>query len=287
MSERLVPAAGALLCIETFGEAADPALLLIAGGAQSMVWWEDDFCRRLAAGGRFVVRYDHRDTGRSATSPAGHPSYTGEDLATDPLRLMDSLDVAAAHLVGLSMGGGIAQWLAVTSPERVRTLTLMSTSPAVAEPGPPLPGPEPRLAATFTDPEPEPDWADRDAVLAYRVEIERPYAGSLGFDEARTRVLAKREIDRTVDMAASLTNHFLVDDDWPPGAALADIAAPTLVIHGTSDPLFPLPHGQSLARRIPGARLLELDGVGHQQPPPERWDVVIDALLEHTRPARA
>ena len=287
MTERVLTAGGARLCLETFGNASDPALVLIAGGAQSMVWWEDEFCARLAAGGRFVVRYDHRDTGRSSTSPAGHPSYTGDDLATDPLRLMDSLDLPAAHLVGLSMGGGIAQWLALTSPERVRTLTLMSTSPAVSEKGPPLPGPEPQLAATFTDPDPEPDWADRDAVLAYRVEIERPYAGTLGFDELRTRALAEREVDRTTDMAASLTNHFLLDDDWPAGAQLEDITAPTLVIHGTSDPLFPLPHGQALARRIAGARLIELDGVGHQQPPPERWDVVIDALLEHTRPARA
>nr|WP_269205332.1 alpha/beta fold hydrolase [Motilibacter aurantiacus] len=257
--------------------------MLIAGGAQSMVWWDVEFCHRLADGGRLVVRYDHRDTGRSDASPAGSPRYTGEDLATDPLRVLDGLGLRSAHLVGLSMGGGIAQHLAVTTPGRARTLTLLSTTPAAAYDGPPLPGAEPQVAATFTSPAPEPDWGDRDAVLEYRVDAERPYAGSLGFDEARTRRLAALEVDRTTDMAASMGNHFLLDDGWPAGARVQDIRTPTLVMHGTTDPLFPLAHGQALARLIPGARLVELDGVGHEQPPPERWDVVVPALLEHTR----
>ena len=94
--------------------------------------------------------------------------------------------------------------------------------------------------------------------------------------------LAALEVNRTTDLFASLTNHFLLDDAWPAGVGIDDIAAPTLVIHGTSDPLFPLGHGQALARLIPGAELLELDGVGHEQPPPPRWDIVIPALLAHT-----
>jgi len=162
-------------------------------------------------------------------------------------------------------------------------LTLVSTSPAGPGEGPPLPGPEPHVARTFTSPAPEPDWHDRDAVLADRVEAERPYAGSLGFDEPRVRRSAALEIDRTTDMAASMTNHFVLDDDaWPAGARLHDVRVPTLVLHGTNDPLFPLEHGQALARLIPAAQLVELAGVGHQQPPPERWDVALHALLEHT-----
>jgi pimeloyl-ACP methyl ester carboxylesterase len=273
---------GVQLCVETFGSPPDPAVLLIAGGAQSMAWWEDEFCGRLAAPGRWVVRYDHRDTGRSTSSPAGRPSYTAEDLATDPLRILDGLGLPAAHLVGLSLGGGLAQRVAVTEPERVRTLTLLATSPAGQYEGPPLPGPEPQVAATFTTPDPEPDWHDREALLAYRVDAERPYAGSLGFDERRVRRLAALEVDRTTDMAASMTNHFLLGDAWPPGARLEDVSVPTMVVHGTTDPMFPLEHGRALARLIPGAQLIELDGVGHQQPPPERWDVVLPALLEHT-----
>ncbi len=170
----------------------------------------------------------------------------------------------------MSLGGGVAQWLAVTAPDRVRTLTLASTSPAGPYDGPPLPGPEPRLSAG--GPVPGPDWQDRTAVLAYRVAVERPCAGLLGFDEPRVRRLAALEVDRTTDMAASLTNLVLLGDGWPPGARPADVRAPTLVLHGTTDPLFPLEHGRALARAlaraVPGARLVELAGVGHEQPRP-------------------
>jgi pimeloyl-ACP methyl ester carboxylesterase len=247
-----------------------------------MVWWEDGWCGLLAEGGRFVVRYDHRDTGRSTSSPAGRPSYGAWDLATDPLRILDALHVPAAHLVGLSMGGGLAQLVAVTRPERVHTLTLLSTSPAGPHDGPPLPGPAPQVLATFSSPDPEPDWTDREAVLRYRVEAERPFAGSLGFDEPPVRRLAAREVDRTSNMAASMTNHFLLEDAWPADADLGQIAAPTLVLHGTADPLFPLEHGQALTRLISGAQLVELPGVGHQQPPPQRWDLAVPAVLSHT-----
>lgn len=280
--EQLLERDGVRLCVETFGAPDDPVVLLIAGGAQSMVWWEDAFCARLAAAGRFVIRYDQRDTGRSSTSPVGRPDYTAVDLAADPLRILDALGLPAAHLVGLSMGGGIAQCVAVRSPARVRTLTLMSTTAAGPHDGPPLPGPEPQVAATFSTPAPDPDWRDRDAVLAHRVAAERPYAGSLGFDEPRVRRLAAREIDRTTDMAAAATNHFGLGDAWPPTARMDDIRMPTLVLHGTTDPMFPLDHGRMLAALIPDARLVELPGVGHQQPPPQRWDVTLAALVAHT-----
>ena len=274
---------GVELCVETFGRTGDPTVLLVAGAAQSMVWWETDFCRGLAAGGRRVVRYDQRDTGRSTTSPAGRPGYTVDDLVEDPRRILRALGVGAAHLVGLSMGGGLAQVLAVRHPALVTTLTLVASSPAGPHDGPPLPGPAPATAAAFRDPAPEPDWDDRDAVLAHRVDVERPCAGALGFDEDRVRRLAGLEIDRTTDLAASLTNHFLLDGDpWPAGATLADITAPTLVLHGTTDPVFPLEHGRALARLLPHATLLELPGAGHEQPPPQLWDLVTTALLDHT-----
>jgi pimeloyl-ACP methyl ester carboxylesterase len=273
---------GVELGVQTFGRAADPTVLLIAGGAQSMVWWEADFCRRLAEGGRHVVRYDHRDTGRSSSSPAGHPTYSAAELAGDPSRILRALGVPVAHVVGLSMGGGLAQVLAVRHPDLVQTLTLVSTSPAGPYDGPPLPGPAPRVLAALRDPDPEPDWAQRDAVLAYRVAVERPYAGSLGFDEARVRRLATLEVERTKDMAAAMTNHFLLGDAWPAGATLADLTAPTLVLHGTTDPLFPVEHGRALARLLPTATLVELPGAGHGQPPPPLWDLAISAILAHS-----
>lgn len=272
MTEQMVTIDGVDLCFETFGDPANATVLLIAGGAQSMIWWEDDFCHRLAEAGRRVVRYDHRDTGRSSSSRAGEPSYTSRDLVTDPLRILEALGVGRAHLVGLSLGGGIAQRIALEHPNRVRTLCLISTSPCVpAEYERDLPGPTAQVAATFTDPEPEPDWTDRDAVVGYRVEAERPYAGGLGFDEPRYRRLAAQEVDRTRDMAAAMTNHFVLDDDTPADCRLEQITAPTLVLHGTTDPMFPMEHGRALAAEIANARFVPLPGVGHQQPPPALW----------------
>ena len=275
MGERMVEVGGGQVCVETFGGPGDPTILLIAGGGQSMVWWEVGFCALLAAAGRHVVRYDHRDTGRSTTSPVGRPAYSAVELRTDPLAVLDALGVPRAHLVGLSMGGGIAQEIALREPGRVQALTLMSTTPTFPVDSV-LPPPTAALAATFDTPPPDPDWSDRAAVVDHRVEVERPYAGSDGLDEARVRHLAGLEVDRASDPAAGLTNHFVLGEE---PAELGVITVPTLVVHGTDDPLFPVEHGRALAAAVPGARLVELAGVGHQQPPPHHWDVVVRAML--------
>jgi pimeloyl-ACP methyl ester carboxylesterase len=281
VTEQQVDVPGGHLAWEGFGSADDPVVLLIAGQGQSMTWWDAAFCGRLAAEGRYVVRYDHRDTGRSSTDPAGRPSYSGRDLVLDPVRLLDAIGAQRAHLVGLSMGGGIAQNLALAHPERLFSLTLIDTSPATATARRELPPPTPALLRTFEDPEPAPDWSDRDAVIDYRVAIERPYAGTGGLDEERYHRLAEEEVDRSIDMEAALTNHSLVDD-WSPAGRIEEIAVPTLVLHGTADPLFPLPHGEALRDAIPGARLVLLEGGGHQQPPPAMWDLTIEELAAHT-----
>ncbi|MGH8868508.1 MAG: alpha/beta fold hydrolase [Actinomycetes bacterium] len=284
MAERLVTVDGVELCLERFGDPADPALVLISGAAASMDWWEVEFCERLAHEGRLVVRYDHRDTGRSVTSPVGEPSYSGADLSTDPLRILDALGIARAHLVGVSMGGGIAQELAAWHPDRVLSLSLIATSAAGERADQTsLPSMEPRVAAWFENPDPEPDWGDRAAVVDYVVESVRPFAGSLGFDEERTRRIATVVVARTRDIAASMTNHWLlVDDDASAPFRLADLDVPTLVLHGTDDPLFPYGHGEALAAEIPGATLIPLEGIGHQEPPPSLWDVVVPAIARHT-----
>lgn len=277
--DRMVEVNGVKLCVETFGDPGDPALLLIGGAAGSMDWWEDELCHRLACGERHVIRYDHRDTGRSVSYPAGAPGYTGTDLVSDAVGLLDALGVTRAHLVGVSAGGGIAQQAALDDPDRVGSLTLIATSPiSTGLDTPALPPMADRLKAFFTDPPPEPDWSDRAAVIDYLVEGERAFAGSLGFDEARVRELAGRVVDRTVDIAASTTNHWLLGGE-PERRRLREIGAPTLVLHGTDDPLFPYPHGEALAREIPGARLVPLPGMGHQFPPRPVWDTVIPAIL--------
>jgi pimeloyl-ACP methyl ester carboxylesterase len=274
----MVPANGVDLCVETFGDRDHPALLLIGGAASAMDWWEDDFCRRLADGGRLVIRYDHRDTGRSTTYPVGHPRYTAADLVGDALGVLDALGIARAHVVGLSMGGGIAQRLAVEDPCRLLSVTLMSTSPGDVE----EPAASSDAGGTPSDPV-ETDWSDRDAAVDRLVADVIACGGKFTADERHLRELAGRIFDRTTDMAASQTNHWLAADTGAPiRERLATITMPALVLHGTVDPFFSMAHAQALAREIPGARLVPLEDVGHEYPPAAVWDVVTAEILRHT-----
>jgi pimeloyl-ACP methyl ester carboxylesterase len=281
--QRLVSANGVDLCVQSFGEAGDPAILLIGGAESSMDWWEDGFCELLASGGRFIIRYDLRDTGQSVTYEPGAPGYDGSDLVADAVGLLDALGIARAHLVGVSMGGGIAQHLALEHGGRVATLTLISGTPVGPRPGKPnLPGMSDQLASRFAVPAPEPDWSDRDAVIAYVVEGLRPFAGSLPFDEERHRALVGRVFDRTINIASTMKNHWMLEGGEPVRGRLSDLSVPTLVLHGTKDPLFPYAHGAALADEIPGARLVPLEGGGHELPHPTLWTQVVGAILEHT-----
>ena len=278
MAERLIEVNGVELCSEPFGNPADPPVLLVMGTGASMLWWEEGFCRMLAEGGRFVIRYDHRDTGRSITYEPGKPEYTGADLVADAVGVLDAYGIPAAHVVGVSAGGAFAQLLALDFPDRVLSLVLISTSPAT-------PG-ERRLSqateryrrflATA-----EVDWSDRALVIAYLVD----YAGVLSggqrrFDEASVRELVQRDVERATDIAAS-ENHGVLAEGKLPVDPLSTITVPTLVIHGTADPMFPLEHGQALAEEIPGARLLPLQRAGHGVERAD-WETIIHAILEHT-----
>jgi pimeloyl-ACP methyl ester carboxylesterase len=283
-TEQLLEVNGVELCAQTFGDPSHAAILLMSGSGASMDWWPEQLCSRVAACGRFVVRYDFRDTGRSVSYPVGAPGYSGRDLVDDAVGLLDVLDIASAHVVGISMGGGLAQVLAGDHPDRVASLTLVSTSSvAPRDPGlPPLPGPTAELRATFEHPPPEPDWDDADAVIEYLVETERPYRGSVCTGDEETRAIAARVIARSRDIRASVTNHSLLASGAAGAPNLGEIRAPTLVVHGTEDPLFPFEHASALVDVIPGASLLALEGVGHQVPPSAVWDLVVPALVAHT-----
>jgi pimeloyl-ACP methyl ester carboxylesterase len=248
-----------------------------------MDWWEDGFCERLAAGRRFVVRYDLRDTGQSITYPPGAPEYDGIDLVADAVGVLDAFGIARAHVAGISMGGGIAQLVALDHPARVASLALFSTSPGGAgSDNPDLPPMSDQLAASFRQPPPDPDWTDRGAVVDYVVEDLRNYTGSHPFDEERLRALAGRVFDRTIDIASTMKNHGVIGGGGPLRPRLEEIATSTLVLHGTEDPLFPFGHAEALAAEIPAARLMALDRVGHEHPPPVLWDQVVADLLDHT-----
>ena len=267
---------------EAIGDLADPALLLIGGATWSKDWWEDELCHRLADRGRLVLRYDQRDTGRSTNCPPGAPDYSSADLISDAVAVLDGFEVERAHMVGLSMGGGLAQRLAMERRDRVATLTLISTTPVdPAIEG--LPAPTRDIQEVFANESPPPEWNDRGAVIEYIVEGERPYAGPGNFDEQRMRRLAARVVDRTNDIAASMTNHFVLSPGDPPSGRLDELVGlPTLVVHGTADPLFPCAHGEALADAIPDATFMALEAVGHQLPPPHTWKAVVEALIAHT-----
>jgi pimeloyl-ACP methyl ester carboxylesterase len=286
-NERIIRANGVDLCVQTFGDRADPPILLIMGGAASMDWWEDGLCERLMAGSRFVIRYDHRDTGRSVSYEPGAAPYSLRDLAEDALGLLDTFGLQSAHLVGMSMGGWIGQLVALEHPDRVVSLTLISTSPTADESSDPdLPEISEKLQAFFAEEaSSEPDWSDRDAVIDSIVEGERPFAGTRPFNEAAIREIAARAFDRTTNLASSITNHAGIDpgDRWR--ERLGEVRAPTLVIHGSDDPMYPYANAVALAKEIPGAQLLALERVGHEVAPRDLWDVVVPAILQHTASA--
>lgn len=274
-NQKIVEANGVDLCIETFGDAADPAVLLIHGASASMLWWEAGLCEKIAAGGRFVIRFDNRDTGRSVTYPPGQPGYSLRDLTEDALGILDVLGITRAHLVGQSMAGAIIALAGIDHPDRVASLTFVATSPG----GPGLPPMSEEFVSYATE---SPDPTDPQAVVEYVTGLVRVQSGgSPYFDEGITRAIVDADVARAADIASTLINHFVMTFDAPENGGLGDITAPTLVVHGSRDPVFPLPHGEALRDQIPGAELLVLEQVGHELPEP-LWDVFSAALIKHT-----
>src|SRR5215216_4237605 len=249
------------LCVETLGDPADPSILLIMGSGASMDFWEDEFCERLRAGGRFVIRYDHRDTGQSVSYEPGRPAYTGDDLIADAIGVIEAVGLTRAHVVGMSMGGAIAQLAALDHPDRVASLTLIATSAGVGDED--LPGVADRMRPALAMPRPE--VSDRPALLDYLTELDRAFAtATRPFDAAGHRALWARVLDRTKNIESMLVNHEVLDGAERWRERLPRLAVPTLVIHGTDDPLLPYEHGVALAREIPGARLVSLEHTGHE-----------------------
>lgn len=280
LAERMIEANGVRLCSESFGDPRDPPVLLVMGLGGSMLWWEEAFCRMLADGGRFVIRYDHRDTGRSVTYEPGYPAYTADDLIADAVGVLDAYGISAACVVGVSAGGALAQLLALDFPERVLSLVLISTSPAL--PGDralPPPGEEFQRFVSAA----HVDWSDAEAVIRYLAGYLRVLTGRVRpFDQTAAEDLARRDVERARNFA-SRRNHDAIPDSGRQRGPLSSIAVPALVIHGTADPMFPIGHGEALAEEIPGARLLRLEDAGHGVQRPD-WAAIAGAILDLTAP---
>ncbi|GAB3459772.1 alpha/beta fold hydrolase [Actinophytocola sediminis] len=287
-NERFIRVNDVELCVQTIGEPANPPMLLIGN---SMLTWPNELCAELAAGRRFVVRYDLRDTGRSTTVDPDAPTYTLRDLVADAAGLLAALGQPHAHVVGYGPGGWIAQLLALDYPDLVASLTLIAAR-AVA-PGPvdaDLPDHAPEMMARLFG-APQPDWSDRAAVIDYLVEMGRIMAGAGRFDDGETRESVTRIFERTVDALPAgvdpatmhrsnqMSTVFAAldsGDRWR--ERLSEITAPTLVVHGETDPFFPIGNGEALAKEIPNATLLRLPETG-QGLPRRIWGLLVPALL--------
>lgn len=262
---------GVRLCTQTFGSPTDPSIVLIHGASSSMLWWDEKLCRQLASAGRHVIRFDQRDTGLSSTFPVGEPGYSDRDLASDVLGILDHIGLEHAHVLGCSMGGWIAGILGIDHPERVASLTLLSTTTGAPDLPPPVAAlPEP---GDLTDPGEQVRF-----MLASTSALD---SVSSRFDRSATRRLIEADVARSHDLRASLVNPFQISSLGPGRGGWSDISAPTLVMHSDLDPLFPLPHGRALAQAVPGAELLVLADQGHDLLP-HNWDAFSQALMLHT-----
>ncbi len=244
-----------------------------------MLWWPDELCERVANAGRLVIRYDHRDTGRSTSYPAGEPGYASEALADDAVAILDGYGIDRAHLVGMSMGGMLVQGIAAEHPDRVATVTAISTT-MLDDSGPDLPHPTPEYMAHAAAGE-KVDWTDADSIKDFVVSDCEALCGSgRDFDRDAVRAFIDRDFERTHN-PLSLINHTLLGGEDGPGHRQSDVTAPLLVIHGTADPLFPIEHGRALAEATFGAELVELEGGGHEL---HRDDLnrIGDAIISYT-----
>ena len=292
-----VRANGIQIEYDTFGDAASPALLLIMGLGSQMVRWEETFCNQLAERGHYVIRFDNRDVGLSTQFPeAGVPHvlnamraqaqgeavtapYTLDDMADDTVGLLDALDIERAHICGASMGGMIAQTVAIRHPARVASLiSIMSTTG-----NPSLPAPKPAASAVLFKPAPK----DRAAFIEHTIAVRR-VIGSPGFpfDEDVSRHRAARDYDRCFHPEGTARQLMAVVAHGNRKNALKSVTAPTLVIHGDADPLVPVEGGRDTAEAIPGADLLIIEGMGHELPL-DAWPRVVEAIATHTQKANS
>lgn len=272
------------LCYETFGDPADPTVLLIMGLGTQMIAWRDDFCAQLAGRGFHVVRFDNRDVGRSTRLEAFTPpsvvqilrrdrraaAYTLADMAADAVGLLDHLGVARAHVVGASMGGMIAQTVAIGHPQRVASLCSIMSNTGDRRHGQPALALYPVLLRAAP--------AEREAFVEHMLRTVG-VIGSPGFprDEQGLRELAALSFDRGHDGRAARRQLGAIVASGDRTEQLRGVGVPTVVIHGSADRLVRPSGGRATAKAIPGARLVIIEGMGHDLPR-GAWPQVIDAI---------
>jgi len=291
VSERFATVGDVELCYETFGDAGDAALLMVMGLGTQMVAWREEFCELLVSRGFFVIRYDNRDSGRSTRFSGVKPpglaelvrrrprelAYTLDDMADDGVGLLDELGIEHAHLAGASMGGMIAQVMAGRHPRRILSLTsIMSTT------GGRFVGQQSPRVLPYLLGKPPPGEE------AYVKRMERLFGviGSPGFerDVEALRDTARRSFRRGISAAATGRQLAAIVGAGDRTADLRRIEARTLVIHGTKDRMVAASGGKATAKAIPGARLMLIEGMGHDLPR-GAWPQIVDAIATNAEAA--
>jgi pimeloyl-ACP methyl ester carboxylesterase len=290
-----VTANGMQIEYETFGDPASPPLLLIMGLGAQMIHWPEEFCKQLASQGLYVIRYDNRDVGLSSKCDEAGVSdiseiftdpelgaelnipYTLDDIADDAVGLLDALGIEKAHVLGMSMGGMIAQTVAIRHPSRV--LSLISMASGTGDPD--LPYGNPEAMAMLVAPMP----AEREAYIEHNINLFRTITGSkYQADEQEVRRLVECAYDRCYYPPGMARHSLAIMTAGSRKQALKSVTAPTLVIHGSEDPLLPVEQGSATAEAVPGAELLVIEGMGHDLPAGV-WPLLVDAIVRHTRKA--
>jgi pimeloyl-ACP methyl ester carboxylesterase len=282
---------GIEIAYDTFGDQSDPPLLLIMGLGGQMILWDEEFCKRLATRGYWVIRFDNRDVGLSTSFAAARvPSisavvealshgesldvpYTLTDMAHDAMGLLDAIGIESAHVVGLSMGGMIGQIMALRFPERVRSLTSVMSTTGDRE----LPQPKPEALSALFSPIP----SERSAYVEGWLNLWRVLSGPrIPVEEALARKWAELSHDRGLNPNGFVRQMVAVIASGSRKDALKALTVPTLVLHGNADPLVPVECGIDTAKSIPGAKLRVIEGMGHALPE-ALWSQVIDAIAAH------
>ncbi len=280
---------------ETFGDSSSPALFLIAGLGSQMITWQDEFCIHIADQSYNVIRFDNRDVGLSSKfDEAGIPDimemftlkmsggvvetpYTLLDMANDAVGLLDVLDIRQAHICGRSMGGMIAQTLALNHPDRLLSLTSIYSTTG----NPDLPPPTPEAMQPMMEPAP----TERDEYIKNYVEGFRAWAGTgLSFNKEFYTDMAAKSFDRSFYPQGAARQLAAVVAQPNRKPALSKLETPTLVVHGDEDPLVPLEAGQDTAEAIPNTELLIIKGMGHElSEMNDYWLRISDAMINHMR----
>lgn len=286
--EKTVKVGNVEIAYDTFGNPSSRPMLLIMGLGAQMIRWDEAFCKILASQGHWVIRFDNRDVGRSTKfDDAGVPDlmslmqgkpvkvpYTLKDMAGDTVGLLDALGVKKADVIGVSMGGMIAQSLAINYPERVRTLTSIMSSTG----NPNLPQATPEATAVLLTP-PVSNKAD---YITSELKVAKVLHGPVyKLDEDFVRNYAERSWDRNYCPQGLSRQLGAILMSGSRSDALKKVKIPTLVIHGSADPLVPVEGGKDTAKSVPGAKLEIIEGMGHSFPT-ERVPQIVKAILQHT-----